>query len=246
MNWRDYQNQTAEFFRGLECDAEVEAKVEGARAKHKIDVWVRFRRFGIETRWVVECKYWNSPVTKEKVLVLRSVVEDVGADRGILMSSAGYQGGAIRAAEMTNISLTDLDGLKETAQEDLLASLLSRIESRATQLRYALHDLFKDEVKSKTVEKGGTIFYSRTSKPLRAVDAGIVIKTIGQLATLDYGFDRIRLKKPPYPVKFDDAGERRIAAKTLEEFVARASELISEVESTLHAQQDAICPDSEK
>src|SRR3972149_6255903 len=140
MDWKQYQDETSEFFRSLGCDAEVEAKVVGVRAEHKIDVWVRFKKFGLETRWVIECKYWNSAVPKEKVLALRSVVEDVGADRGILISAAGFQSGAVRASEKTNITLTDLDGIKETAQEDLVSSVLHRLETRAVGLKYALHD----------------------------------------------------------------------------------------------------------
>ena len=130
MTWRQLQEETAEFFRTLGCDAQVEAKVPGARAEHKVDVWVRFTKFGLETKWLIECKYWASSVPKEKVLALKALVEDVGADRGILISAAGFQPGAVRATEKTNITLTDLDGLKETAREDLIASVLHRIETR--------------------------------------------------------------------------------------------------------------------
>ncbi len=228
MDWKQYQEQTAEFFRSLGCDAEVEAKVTGVRAEHKIDVWVRFKKFGLETRWVVECKHWNSAIPKEKVLALRSVVEDVGADRGILISGAGFQSGAVRASENTNITLTDLDGLKETAQEDLVSSVLHRIETRAVELKYALHDLYASEQTSPN---------SWTSTPRPGVDGNAVMHTIGKLAVLEYGFDRIRLKKPPYPVKFDDTGQRKVVVDTLDEFVARASEVISEAESTLNLQQ---------
>lgn len=227
MNWRRYQEETAEFFRSLGCEADVEAKVPGARAEHRIDVWVRFKKFGLETKWVVECKYWNSSVTKEKVLVLRSVVEDVGADRGILISAAGYQSGAVRAAEKTNITLTDLEGLKETAQEDLLASVLHRIETRAIELKYALHNLFSSEQTSP---------HSWSSRPLPGVDGNTVGRAIGKLAVLEFGFERVRLRKPPYPIKFDETGQRQVVVDTLDEFVTRASELISEVESTLNSQ----------
>ena len=142
MNWRRYQEETAEFFRSLGCEVDVEAKVRGARAEHKIDVWVRFKKFGLETMWVVECKHWTSNVTKEKVLVLKTVVEDVGADRGLLISESGFQSGAFRACERTNISLCDLETLKENAQEDLVSSVLHGIETRAIHLKYALSDLY--------------------------------------------------------------------------------------------------------
>lgn len=231
MNWRQYQEQTAVFFRRLGCEADVEAKVPGARAEHKIDVWVRFKKFGLEIKWVIECKHWNSAVTKEKVLVLRSVVEDVGADKGILISVAGYQSGAVRASEKTNITLTDLDGLKETAKEYLLSSLLHKIETRAIELKYSLLELYGSEQTSPN---------SWTSRPLPGIDGSIVCKTIGGLALLEFGFDRVRLMKPPYPVKFDDTVQRKVIVETLDEFVARASEVISEAESTLKAQRGSI------
>lgn len=227
MDWKQYQNETAEFFRSLGCDAEVEAKVVGVRAEHKIDVWVRFKKFGLETRWVIECKYWNSAVPKEKVLALRTIVEDVGADRGILISAAGFQSGAVRASEKTNITLTDLDGLKETAQEDLVISVLHRLEIRAVELKYALHDLYTTEQTSP---------HSWTSKFRPGVDGSSITLTIGKLAMLEYGFDRVRLKKPPYPVKFDDTGQRKVVVYALDEFVAQASEVISDAESTLNVQ----------
>jgi len=229
MTWRQLQEDTAELFRSLGCDAQVEASVAGARAEHKIDVWVHFKKFGIEAKWVIECKDWNSPVPKEKVLALRTVVEDVGADRGILISGTGFQPGAVRAAEKTNITLTDLDGLKETARHDLIGSVLHRIGTRIVELKYGLHNLYTWERTSP---------HSSISKPLPGVDGNAVLRTIGTLAFLEHGLDRVRLKKPPYPVKFDEAGERRIVVESLEDFVTAAFEVINEVESTLKAQQN--------
>lgn len=227
MDWKQYQNETAEFFRSLGCDAEVEAKVVGIRAEHKIDVWVRFKKFGLETRWVIECKYWNSAVPKEKVLALRTIVEDVGADRGILISTAGFQSGAVRSSEKTNITLTNLDGLKETAQEDFVTSVLHRLEIRAAELKHALHDLY-------TTEQTRPNLWTSKFRP--GVDGSSIIRTIGQLAVLGHGFDRARLKKPPYPVKFDDTGQQKLVVDALDEFIAQASEVISDAESTLNVQ----------
>ena len=83
------QNETADFFRSLGCIVEVESTIKGARAEHEIDVCVRFSRFGLETKWVVECKYWNTTIPKEKVLTLKSVVEDLGVEPGHLDISIG-------------------------------------------------------------------------------------------------------------------------------------------------------------
>ncbi|HZX80958.1 MAG TPA: restriction endonuclease [Lysobacter sp.] len=110
MNWRQLQDSTAKLFRELGCEAAVEAMVEGARAVHELDVQVKFRQFGIETTWVIECKSWRRNVTKEKVMALKAIIEDVGADRGVIVSASGFQAGAIRAAATSNITLTDWKG----------------------------------------------------------------------------------------------------------------------------------------
>src|SRR5690242_13797794 len=170
MTWRQLQDQTAEFFRSLGCEAEVEASIAGARAEHRIDVWVRFMKFGLETKWVIECKDWNSSVPKEKVLALRSIVEDLGADRGVLLSAAGFQPGAVRAAEKTNITLTDLDGLRETAREDLVAFVVHQLETRAIELRYHLHNLYP-------LGRAGPNSWS--PNPSLGVDTQAVLRAIG-------------------------------------------------------------------
>lgn len=59
-SWQAYQEGAARFFRSLGFDANVEAPVQGARAKHKVDVLVEFEHAGVRTRWAVECKYWKT------------------------------------------------------------------------------------------------------------------------------------------------------------------------------------------
>jgi Restriction endonuclease len=229
MNWKQYQEETAALFRALGCEAEVDAKVAGARAVHNIDVWVKFKRFGLEAKWVIECKYWNSPVPKEKVLALRSVIDDVGADKGILISTAGFQSGAVRASEKTNITLTSLGDLNDTVQEDLVSSVIHSLETKSIELQHALRDLYVSE---------GTGAHS-ISRPRPGVDGIAVLCGIGCLAMLESEFDRVRLgKPPPYRVIFQDAGDRKVVkvvVDSLEEFVAQASKVISDVDSTLRA-----------
>ena len=85
-DWREYQEEVAAYFRRQGCTIEVEARVQGARAEHRIDVYVLFARLGVECRWIIECKLWNARVPKEKVMALKSIVEDVGADKGFIFS----------------------------------------------------------------------------------------------------------------------------------------------------------------
>jgi hypothetical protein len=115
-DWRHYQEETAHFFRSLGCSAEVEALVKGPHAQHKIDVWVTFIRYGIACKWVIECKLWNKRVSKEKVMALKGIVDDLGADRGIIITEKGFQSGARDAARGKNLTLvTSLEEFRRTA-----------------------------------------------------------------------------------------------------------------------------------
>jgi Restriction endonuclease len=123
-NWRDYQEQTAAVFRRLGFTAEVDYTAEGVRANHDVDVYVTFMQQGIQCVWVIECKLWRARVSKEKVLALKSIVDDLGADRGIIVSEAGFQPGAGDAARGTNITLvTSLNEFERTARASTSAVL---------------------------------------------------------------------------------------------------------------------------
>jgi hypothetical protein len=97
-------------------NANVDERLEGVRGQHDVDVAVRATRAGIDQLWVVECKWWRRPVTKAQVATLAHIVEDVGADRGIVLSETGFQAGAIRLASLSNITLTSLAVLNEDAK----------------------------------------------------------------------------------------------------------------------------------
>jgi hypothetical protein len=75
-------------------------------------VFVTGSVYGFEIQWVIECKDCTFNIPKEKVLALQAIVQDVGVDRGILLSGAGFQSGAIRLSRNTNITLTSLSDLR--------------------------------------------------------------------------------------------------------------------------------------
>jgi len=62
LNWRDYQEEAAEFFRSLGLEAETDVTIQGARTKHDIDVLVRSHHAGFDVTWLIECKHWKSKV----------------------------------------------------------------------------------------------------------------------------------------------------------------------------------------
>jgi restriction system protein len=50
MDWKQYQEEVATFFRSLGFKVEVNHVVEGVRSKHAIDVFVTFDRWGYSIR----------------------------------------------------------------------------------------------------------------------------------------------------------------------------------------------------
>ncbi|MGS2738763.1 restriction endonuclease [Sinomicrobium sp. M5D2P17] len=139
MNWYEYQELVADIFRGIGAKVNTNYKAVGARGEHAIDVWVKMEKFGIEMTWICECKYWKDSIPKEKVLTLYEITKDLGVDKGFLFSESGFQSGAIRCTKNTNITLTNVDEIKELIQQELeevrLIDFLKRIENLKKTLK---------------------------------------------------------------------------------------------------------------
>ena len=124
--WRRYQHDVADFYRSLGFRAQVDVRgYGGARGSHDIDVLVQSTSGGMISTWIIECKHWARPVSKEHVLALQSIVADVGAERGLLVSESGFRAGTYRVASGSNVALTSLSDLRENTQEERAAAALT-------------------------------------------------------------------------------------------------------------------------
>jgi hypothetical protein len=118
--WEDYQYRAAELLRRLGFRAEVNDPLQGPNGVvHRVDVSARMVFAGVPILWIVECKLWNRAIPKEKVSALKDIVNDLGADRGLLLSERGFQSGAVNLAAAKNITLSSLDELRVNAAEQL-------------------------------------------------------------------------------------------------------------------------------
>jgi hypothetical protein len=127
VDWKEYQEQVAEFFRSLGLDAETDVTLQGVRTKHDVDVLVKSHHVGFDITWVVECKNWATKISKLHVLALREIVNDLGADRGILLSEQGFQSGAVEAATLTNVHVTSLVDINKTASDEIFSMRLREL-----------------------------------------------------------------------------------------------------------------------
>jgi hypothetical protein len=140
--WKQYQEDVATLLRSLGFVAVIEAKITGARGVHTIDVHATHAAYGFTIAWIVECKYWNKAVSKEKVLVLSQIAADIGADRAFLLSESGFQSGAVTASKHTNVMLTSLPDLRDSVQEELIRNVLVLITQQVYVLEKRAQALF--------------------------------------------------------------------------------------------------------
>jgi len=72
---------------------------------YKIDLSYSFTISEMSYLNLVECKYWNSHVTREKVGYFKSIIDDLKAHKGIIVTTKGFQSGALKYAKSQNIGL---------------------------------------------------------------------------------------------------------------------------------------------
>jgi hypothetical protein len=104
---------------------------------YEIDLSYKFRVAEADYLTIVECKCWNHRVGRQVINYFKSVVEDIGAHKGIVVTTVGFQEGAIGFAKKCGIALlkvTDngtlqvishFDGDANTATEFLRSKSLS-------------------------------------------------------------------------------------------------------------------------
>ncbi|NEB29843.1 restriction endonuclease [Streptomyces sp. SID14446] len=135
--WQEYQQEVSSFLSELGFDTRVDETIEGARGRHDIDVVARLRIAGVDILWLVECKAWQRRIPKERILTLQGIVDDIGADRGLVFSESGFQAGAIRATQNTNITLTSLEDFRLNFQDEVSATKAKVLDERIARLMKA-------------------------------------------------------------------------------------------------------------
>lgn len=221
--WRQYQEDAAAYFRSTGLQAETDVAVRGIRSQHNIDVLVQFRRAGMDHLWIVECKDHARPITKDRALLLRQIVDDVGADKGILLAENGFQSGAREVIRTTNTLVTSLATLRESADDEILDTALFKLNQRVRAAQKRLHSLTRTDQNS-----------VKTTFPTLSEESwpGGAIGLMGFLGILETGIKYAADRDFPAPYSFSLDGERVLTA-TRSHFVQHASCLLVEIEKAL-------------
>ena len=112
QNWTELQNYIGQMFEECGFETEISKIVELVRGKKEIDVYTQDIKSEYKPIILVECKFWNKPVSQETIHSFRTVISDFGANIGFIVSKNGFQRGSYQAAEKTNIKLVTLKELE--------------------------------------------------------------------------------------------------------------------------------------
>ena len=80
-------------------------KVETYDGTYQIDVLAEYTALGTKNVVLIECKKQSRSVEREIVATLDGKLRSIGAQKGILISTAGFQGGAVQYARIHGIAL---------------------------------------------------------------------------------------------------------------------------------------------
>jgi len=142
--------------------------------KHQIDVSAEIRIAGMQFLILAECKlYSRKKVNNEEIQVLASRIEDIGAHKGLFVTSVGFQSGAVGFAKSKGIALFVKNDLDSTSWRIVLPGLLVLLLPRARAA--AAGDSATRSYSNKTSE---TMHLQHHKRGLRPFDEG----TFGILA----------------------------------------------------------------
>jgi restriction system protein len=107
--WQDLQAEVSRILAECGMRVEIEKIIPTVRGRVEIDVFAEEEIERRRSTILCECKHWRQPVPQGVIHGFRTVIGDIGAHKGYIISMRGFQAGAFSAAELTNVDLTTWD-----------------------------------------------------------------------------------------------------------------------------------------
>jgi hypothetical protein len=105
-DWGGFEKLVAKLHETGEVTVQHNAILKGrSGADRQLDVLIRHKQGLYEHLVIAEYKYWNSAVERLHVDALATTIQEVGASRGVIFSTKGFQSGAITQAAHDHIEL---------------------------------------------------------------------------------------------------------------------------------------------
>jgi hypothetical protein len=121
-DWRDLQVIVAAVLAECGFHVQTERPTATVRGVVEIDVYAEEQRHGRRIVVLCECKHWNTAVPQNIVHAFRTNVQDIGANIGYIIGSSGFQAGAYKAAELTNVQLLTWEQFQDEFENQWIAN----------------------------------------------------------------------------------------------------------------------------
>lgn len=100
-------------------------RVQTVRGDVQLDVYADEEVHGRSYSIICECKHWKLRVPQNVIHAFRTVVTDIGANIGYIVSLSGFQQGAFKASDLTNIKLVTWEEFQNTFERTWLGEYFS-------------------------------------------------------------------------------------------------------------------------
>jgi hypothetical protein len=124
LDWKKYEAIAKYIYETLGRQSGV--KIKGYRSNckvtgksgvaHQIDILATHSEGIHEYLTAIECKYWKEKISKDIVMKVSAIIEDVNINKGVIVSRSGFTQDGIEYAKHKNIGLVELSEIEE---EDL-------------------------------------------------------------------------------------------------------------------------------
>lgn len=104
INWQDLQEGVCRIFNEIGLNAEIGKTFKTPRGNVEIDVFAVDENSVDKIRYIIECKNWNQPIPQTVIHAFTTVMHEIGANIGFVISKQGLQSGAESYTQHTNIS----------------------------------------------------------------------------------------------------------------------------------------------
>ena len=103
---KEWLESSGQMLKNIEVTHDV--NMEAHDGTYQVDVLATFEALGAEFKVIVECKKHKNAIPRSMVQILHDRVRSLGAQKGILFATTGFQSGAIKYATEHGIALVSL------------------------------------------------------------------------------------------------------------------------------------------
>jgi hypothetical protein len=145
--WREYELIVKAIYDALmrqnqldQLEVQHDVKVQGIGTRHQVDVYCKFQLAGHDQQIIIQVKKEKTPAKQSDLLAFQGVLDDIpGQPRGIFVTHAGYQAGALSYAEAKGIALVQLMEVERSPiQMPLLSVMHVQLRFDTLTFRYTM------------------------------------------------------------------------------------------------------------